>query len=188
LEINNVPLSSNAAANIMLGEQATEGVRNQNDAFNSPAIELIVSYYHHLVVRRKVKNPFEHSNIIGIHNYIDMGLELVHKQQAEPQLKFAAGWQINKNSLIKFKLSEQSVSGAYSFKSWFSPSASLAATITHSFNNNNNNSKRTELGVNFSVENFGAVLFGQTEEKYKRTVDNIRRPVTNNELLAQPNY
>uniref|UniRef100_A0A2P2KQZ4 Uncharacterized protein LOC101294392 isoform X2 n=1 Tax=Rhizophora mucronata TaxID=61149 RepID=A0A2P2KQZ4_RHIMU len=38
--------------------------------------QFIASLYQHVVVQRRVKNPFEENEIVGITNYIDFGFEL----------------------------------------------------------------------------------------------------------------
>ena len=38
--------------------------------------ELVASYFHHLVVRRNIKNPFEKKENRAINNYIDLGMEV----------------------------------------------------------------------------------------------------------------
>lgn len=73
--------------------------------------QLVASFYQHLVVQRRVKNPFEDDQIVGITNYIDFGLELATRidkdkptESANNSLfQLAASWQANKNFLLKVK-------------------------------------------------------------------------------------
>ncbi|KAJ0712497.1 hypothetical protein HanOQP8_Chr09g0335511 [Helianthus annuus] len=39
--------------------------------------KFIASFYQHVVVQRRVKNPLEENEVIGITNYIDFGFELL---------------------------------------------------------------------------------------------------------------
>uniref|UniRef100_A0A452ZZX5 Uncharacterized protein n=1 Tax=Aegilops tauschii subsp. strangulata TaxID=200361 RepID=A0A452ZZX5_AEGTS len=73
--------------------------------------QLIASFYQHLVVQRRIKNPFEDDQVVGITNYIDLGLELAtgidKSKPAESGnnslFQLGASWQANKNFLLKVK-------------------------------------------------------------------------------------
>uniref|UniRef100_A0A804QQH7 Uncharacterized protein n=1 Tax=Zea mays TaxID=4577 RepID=A0A804QQH7_MAIZE len=71
--------------------------------------QLTASFYQHLVVQRRVKNPFEDDQVVGITNYIDFGLELAAKVDKDKvsgdgnSFQLAASWQANKNFLLKVK-------------------------------------------------------------------------------------
>lgn len=73
--------------------------------------QLVASFYQHLVVQRRVKNPFEDDQIVGITNYIDFGLELATRIDKDKPtecannslFQLAASWQANKNFLLKVK-------------------------------------------------------------------------------------
>ncbi|KAK1321804.1 hypothetical protein QJS10_CPA03g00401 [Acorus calamus] len=92
--------------------------------------QLIASFYQHVVVQRRVKNPFEENQIVGITNYIDFGFELKTRLKGDQSsngvdnasFQVAASWQANKNFLLKAKLAPSNSSVALSFKSWWKPS------------------------------------------------------------------
>ncbi|KAG5527262.1 hypothetical protein RHGRI_028228 [Rhododendron griersonianum] len=92
--------------------------------------QFIASFYQHVVVQRRVKNPLEENEVVGITNYIDFGFELqtrvddVKTSTANPDSTFqvAASWQANKNFLLKGKVGPLSSSVALAFKSWWKPS------------------------------------------------------------------
>ncbi|KAH9289530.1 hypothetical protein KI387_033647 [Taxus chinensis] len=96
--------------------------------------ELIASFYQHLVVQRRVKNPFEGDSVVGITNFIDLGFEIhsringeeLHVTQGESNIQVAASWQANKNILLKAKLGSASSAAALTFKSWWQPSVAFS--------------------------------------------------------------
>ncbi|TMW86634.1 hypothetical protein EJD97_021082 [Solanum chilense] len=93
--------------------------------------QFIASFYQHVVVQRRVKNPLEEDEVVGITNYIDFGFELqtsVNDEKApassihDSTFQVAASWQANKNFLVKGKVGPLSSSVALAFKSWWKPS------------------------------------------------------------------
>ncbi|KAL5725150.1 hypothetical protein ACHQM5_008325 [Ranunculus cassubicifolius] len=89
--------------------------------------QLNASFYQHVVVQRRVKNPFEGNSIVGITNYIDFGFELQTSIQGashpqESRFQVGASWQANKNFMLKGKVGPLSSSLALVFKSWWKPS------------------------------------------------------------------
>ncbi|OVA07589.1 hypothetical protein BVC80_8965g19 [Macleaya cordata] len=92
--------------------------------------QLIASFYQHVVVQRRVKNPFEEDGVVGITNYIDFGFELETRidragstnNVQDSTFQIAASWQANKNFLFKGKVGPFSSSLALAFKSWWKPS------------------------------------------------------------------
>uniref|UniRef100_A0A0E0DUS8 Uncharacterized protein n=1 Tax=Oryza meridionalis TaxID=40149 RepID=A0A0E0DUS8_9ORYZ len=104
-----------------------------------PLSKFIASFYQHMVVQRRVKNPFEDDQIVGITNYIDFGLELATRidkdkpsESANNSLfQFAASWQANKNFLFKGKLGPSKSSVALAFKSWWRPSFTFSVTAVN---------------------------------------------------------
>ncbi|KAJ7014094.1 hypothetical protein NC653_003650 [Populus alba x Populus x berolinensis] len=71
--------------------------------------QFIASFYQHVVVQRRVKNPLEENEIVGITNYIDFGFELQTRVDdpktsnniPDSTFQAAASWQGNKNFLLK---------------------------------------------------------------------------------------
>ncbi|KAG5534931.1 hypothetical protein RHGRI_022894 [Rhododendron griersonianum] len=92
--------------------------------------QFIASFYQHVVVQRRVKNPIEEKEVVGITNYIDFGFELqtrfdddkTSSPNADSTFQVAASWQANKNFLVKGKAGPLSSSIALAFKSWWKPS------------------------------------------------------------------
>jgi hypothetical protein len=93
-------------------------------------MQFIASFYQHVVVQRRVQNPFEENQVVGITNYIDFGFELqsrVDDSKTPPNapdslLQVAASWQANKNFLLKGKVGAHSSTLSLAFKSWWKPS------------------------------------------------------------------
>ncbi len=90
--------------------------------------DLVLSFVQHMAVRRRVKNPFEEGTVVGITNYIDLGLRLAAPLAREraaaaagagPAFELAAAWQLNKNVLAKAKLGSHVSEYALAFKSWW---------------------------------------------------------------------
>ena len=55
---------------------------------------LVVSLLHHMAVQRLCHNPFEEEGVIGIANYLDIGLQASSPQQAESTVKSATSWHV----------------------------------------------------------------------------------------------
>ncbi|XP_004233331.1 uncharacterized protein [Solanum lycopersicum] len=101
--------------------------------------QFIASFYQHVVVQRRVKNPLEEDEVVGITNYIDFGFELqtsVNDEKApassihDSTFQVAASWQANKNFLVKGKVGPLSSSVALAFKSWWKPSFTFNVSAT----------------------------------------------------------
>ncbi|GJN15307.1 hypothetical protein PR202_gb02207 [Eleusine coracana subsp. coracana] len=97
--------------------------------------QLTASFYQHLVVQRRIKNPFEADQVVGITNYIDFGLELAARVDKDKEtengnslFQLAASCQANKNFLFKGKLRPSMSSVAVAFKSWWKPSFTFSIT------------------------------------------------------------
>jgi hypothetical protein len=100
--------------------------------------EFVASYCHHLTVRRNIHNPLEKAHNRSIHNYIDLAMEVVYRNEigsgaaaqaqeaaaapaaalAPPSIRLGASWQLNKNSMIKARVQDDSVGLLYAIKSW----------------------------------------------------------------------
>ncbi|PON52518.1 beta-galactosidase [Parasponia andersonii] len=143
--------------------------------------QFIASFYQHVVVQRRVKNPLEESEVVGITNYIDFGFELQTRvDDAEASNKIqdstfqvAASWQANKNFLLKGKVGPLSSSVTCAFKSWWKPSftLSISATRDHTVGN-------TAYGFGVRVENL-------REASYQRADPNFVMLTPNKEHLAE---
>lgn len=83
----------------------------------------------------------------SINNYVDLGMELVYRNEGStgaartanaltpPSLRIGAAWQINKNSMVKVRVEDSSVSALFALKSWWDPSASAAFSVNHGLHN-----------------------------------------------------
>jgi len=98
------------------------------------------TYYQHLVRRRKIYNVWEgmivdviqaltlttnqEHNVTQIVNYLDLGMEVDLQNvngKTESRMDVGAGWQANKNLVLKGKVGSSGVSGVMKFKTWGSP-------------------------------------------------------------------
>ncbi|KAH7845440.1 hypothetical protein Vadar_001995 [Vaccinium darrowii] len=143
--------------------------------------QFIASFYQHVVVQRRVKNPLEESEVVGITNYIDFGFELqtrvedVKTSNATPDSTFqvAASWQANKNFLLKGKVGPLSSSVALAFKSWWKPSFTFNISATR-----DRTVGKTALGFGIHVDNV-------REASYQRADPNFVMLTPNKEHLAE---
>ncbi|ESW23035.1 hypothetical protein PHAVU_004G013700 [Phaseolus vulgaris] len=100
--------------------------------------QFIASFYQHMVVQRRVKNPLEENSVVGITNYIDFGFELLTSVDdaiaanniSDSTFQIGASWQANKNFLLKAKAGPRSSSMALAFKSWWKPSFTISISAT----------------------------------------------------------
>ncbi|XP_022133850.1 uncharacterized protein LOC111006302 [Momordica charantia] len=143
--------------------------------------KFIASFYQHVVVQRRVKNPLEENEIVGITNYIDFGFELetrvddVKPENNIPDSTFqvAASWQANKNFLLKGKLGPLSSTLAMAFKSWWKPSFTFSISATR-----DRTVGRTAYGFGIRVENL-------REASYQRADPNFVMLTPSKEHLAE---
>ncbi|KAK9829351.1 hypothetical protein WJX72_005325 [[Myrmecia] bisecta] len=122
---------------------------------------LLVSFLHHMVATRSVRNPLEDTSVVGITNYIDLGLQLENDlTMSEPAtLQLAAAWQVNKNMLLKARLGSQSAAAAVAVKAWWQPSLTAAASYAYDFAQG-----RFKVGLTASIENYGNIRYDRTKE------------------------
>ncbi|XP_035830409.1 uncharacterized protein LOC110944617 isoform X2 [Helianthus annuus] len=100
-------------------------------------LQFIVSFYQHVVVQRRVKNPLEDNEVVGITNYIDFGFEVQTRIDDEKTsndihdstFRVAASWQANKNILVKTKAGPLGSSFCLAFKSWWKPSFTFSMSV-----------------------------------------------------------
>ncbi|GBF92274.1 hypothetical protein Rsub_05357 [Raphidocelis subcapitata] len=127
----------------------------------------IVSFFQHMAAVRQVFNPIESNDVIGITNYIDVGMQLQVPLTVDPKsgaaeapgLRIAASWQANKNVLLKGRLGSDGVALLAAFKSWFQPSLAVAGCCEYSFAH-----RALRYGVCVQVENFGALRYERSRE------------------------
>ncbi|OMO80674.1 hypothetical protein CCACVL1_12824 [Corchorus capsularis] len=143
--------------------------------------QFIASFYQHVVVQRKVKNPLEENEVVGITNYIDFGFELqtrmddtkISNNIPDSSFQVAASWQANKNFLLKGKLGPLSSSIALALKSWWKPSFTFSISATR-----DRISGTTAYGFGLRVENL-------REASYERADPNFVMLTPNKEHLAE---
>lgn len=131
--------------------------------------QFVASFYQHVVVQRKVQNPFEESEIIGITNYLDFGFELKTRleennatdKSQDSTFQIAASWQTNKNFLLKGKAGPLGSTIALAFKSWWKPSFtfSISATRDHTVGN-------TSFGFGLRVENLREASYERADPNF----------------------
>ncbi|KAG5534933.1 hypothetical protein RHGRI_022894 [Rhododendron griersonianum] len=143
--------------------------------------QFIASFYQHVVVQRRVKNPIEEKEVVGITNYIDFGFELqtrfdddkTSSPNADSTFQVAASWQANKNFLVKGKAGPLSSSIALAFKSWWKPSFTFNISATRDRTVGN-----TSFGFGIHVDNL-------REASYQRADPNFVMLTPNKEHLAE---
>ncbi|KAL5538090.1 hypothetical protein UlMin_046065 [Ulmus minor] len=143
--------------------------------------QFIASFFQHVVVQRRVKNPFEENEVVGITNYIDFGFELLTRvdnaetsnKMPDSSFQVAASWQANKNFLFKAKVGSLISSASLAFKSWWKPSFtfSISATRDHIVGG-------TNYGFGIRAENL-------REASYQRADPNYVMLTPNKEHLAE---
>ncbi|KAL0331971.1 UNVERIFIED_CONTAM: hypothetical protein Scaly_2098600 [Sesamum calycinum] len=143
--------------------------------------QFIASFYQHVVVQRRVKNPLEEDEIVGITNYIDFGFELQTSVEDDKSsnnihdstFQIAASWQANKNFLLKGKVGPLSSSIALAFKSWWKPAFTLSMSATR-----DRTTAETAYGFGIRVDNI-------REASYQRADPNFVMLTPNKEHLAE---
>ncbi|CAA2958832.1 Hypothetical predicted protein [Olea europaea subsp. europaea] len=76
--------------------------------------QFIASFYQHVVIRGRLKNPRKENEIVGITIHVDFGFELqtsIDDEKSsnniqERTFQFAASWQANNNFLLKGEKSD----------------------------------------------------------------------------------
>lgn len=147
--------------------------------------KLSASYYHHLIVQRQVRNPFEGEEVIAITNYIDIGFEFQQSLEGSkpssskadnelPTMQIGASWQANKNFLLKAKLGMFSTGVAFMFKSWWQPSFTFSCSAVR-----DHIQKGTKLSLGLQVENLRGV------SSYERADPNYVMVIPTKEHLAE---
>ncbi|GKV07704.1 hypothetical protein SLEP1_g19442 [Rubroshorea leprosula] len=142
--------------------------------------QFIASFYQHVVVQRRVKNPLEANEVVGITNYIDFGFELQKRVDEAKEsnnipdstFQVAASWQANKNFLLKAKVGPLSSSVALAFKSWWKPSFTFSLSATR------DRAGTTACGVGIRIENL-------REASYQRADPNFIMLTPSKEHLAK---
>uniref|UniRef100_A0A383V7V0 Uncharacterized protein n=1 Tax=Tetradesmus obliquus TaxID=3088 RepID=A0A383V7V0_TETOB len=146
----------------------------------------IISFFQHMAAVRQVFNPLEKDDVIGITNYIDVGIQLHVPLSAAAAtadgkgaagatpfssssrsssddtlagLRLAASWQVNKNVYLKGRLGGDGVALMAAFKSWFQPSVAFAAAVERSFVTG-----QMRTGLTVQVENFGRLRYERSRE------------------------
>ncbi|PNH05473.1 hypothetical protein TSOC_008290, partial [Tetrabaena socialis] len=150
---------------------------------------LACSFFQHVAATRQVVNPFEEDEVVGITNYLDIGLQLTtslghaddtgkpkadapeqrqppgkaeeRKAERPATVNLAASWQINKNWLLKARVGSESAAAAVGVRAWHAVSAYLTASIAIDYA-----TKRPRYGAELCVENFGPL-------RYERGADDV---------------
>ncbi|KAJ4756748.1 beta-galactosidase [Rhynchospora pubera] len=169
-----VPLST-----LPLSLLATHRYANGFTLFYIVAVDCVVLSAHSCT--NKVNNPFESNQVVGITNYIDVGLELatrvdkasLDERTNKSMFQLAASWQAIKNFLIKGKLGAAKSSLSLAFKSWWKPSFTFSVTAT-----NDHAAKSTSFGFGLRIEDL-------IQPSYQRADPNYVMLTPNKEHLAE---
>lgn len=127
---------------------------------NFEALDLAV--YQRMIVKRRVKNPFESDRVIGICNVIDAGVSVVTPigdAKVDQSMKMGMQWQVNKNVTVKGSVSLESVAAGVALKSWWDPTVTLAANLSANYKTG-----ETGMGLAIKVENVGKVLYSRADK------------------------
>jgi len=138
-----------------------------------------------MAVVRQVVNPMEAKHIVGITNYVDVGVQVSIPTVAETgaeelsaqmtpnteaktaaaqapdsistpgTLNIAAAWQVNKNWMVKARVGTESAAAAVCFKTWGQLGLVAAANVTCRFQELG----LPRFGLILSCENFGALRY-----------------------------
>lgn len=120
---------------------------------------LLGVYTHHALTRRVV-NPFEKEEVVGIANYVDIAGETRYSaagggNPAQATMELAANWQINKNWLASAKLSSKgTVTIGARLRSWCSPGLLLGGSLSF-----DPSSRSLRPGCSLLIENVGEVEY-----------------------------
>ena len=138
--------------------------------------EVVAGYLHHLSVRRRVLNPLAEANVVGIWNYIDLGVEL--RRQLRPPFAntatLGAGWQVNKNIMVKGRIGSSGAAATVALKTWWDPAVTLSVSTAYDASR-----RESMVGLRIGVES------GLGKADYTKAKEGVH-VVQNVPLLAQP--
>ena len=124
--------------------------------------KLDISVYQRMVVKRRVKNPFEEEHVVGITNIVDAGVNIVTPigpSNAEQQMQMALQWQVNKNVCLKGYASLDSVAAGFAVKSWWDPTLTVSASAKYNYRTG-----RSGTGFSLKLENVGKILYSRADQ------------------------
>lgn len=151
------------------------------------ARELTVSLLYHIAASRQCHNPAESSQVVGITNYLDLGLQITSSllengsaadqvdglvSQQDSNLRLAASWQVNKNWLVKARLGSDAAALALALKAWWQPSLTFGISAVYDFA-----TRAPRLGFTFNLENYGNIRYERSEEKIRMGKALVQRHV-----------
>ena len=131
---------------------------------------LALSFLHHMTVQRTVHNPLEKGDVVGISNYIDVGLQMITHVHAEPQpspavMRVAASWQANKNVLVKASAGLDGICLSGVLRSWWQPAFTVGAAVRHSLQRGSS----VRYGLTLNVETWRNLRYERAPEGLKMT-------------------
>jgi hypothetical protein len=132
--------------------------------------ELTVAFHQHLALTRRVRNPLEKGDVVGITSYLDIGYRLVADlapgaDAAPGRLDLAAAWQANKNVLLKARLGLDGAAAAVVFRSWNQPSLALGVAVAKDFGG----SAPPRFGLTASAETFSTLRYERSPAAHQRS-------------------
>eukprot|EP00197_Chlamydomonas_leiostraca_P009744 CAMPEP_0202868642 /NCGR_PEP_ID=MMETSP1391-20130828/10986_1 /ASSEMBLY_ACC=CAM_ASM_000867 /TAXON_ID=1034604 /ORGANISM="Chlamydomonas leiostraca, Strain SAG 11-49" /LENGTH=450 /DNA_ID=CAMNT_0049548829 /DNA_START=23 /DNA_END=1375 /DNA_ORIENTATION=+ len=143
---------------------------------------LVVSFFQHMALSRRVLNPMESSNVVGITNYVDLGMQITvptslgdeeaaatkpgsaaatkspsaaDADAGQGSVNVAAAWQVNKNILVKCVVGSDAVSLSVGAKTWGRLGVVGAASVAYRYGD----SRGLRYGGWLQLENFGAARY-----------------------------
>ncbi|DBA96333.1 hypothetical protein WJX82_004926 [Trebouxia sp. C0006] len=141
--------------------------------------QLVVSFLHHQAVQRLSHNPLEHQDVVGVTNYLDVGLQVVSslvpaevwQGNGDPasiplpttdaaELQLAVAWQANKNTLVKAMVGTGGVMAAVAFKAWWQPSFWAALSGGFDFR-----MRQPKFGLTLGTENYGNIRYERSQKQ-----------------------
>lgn len=139
--------------------------------------EVVGAYMHHLTTRRSVLNPLADANVVGIWNYVDLGVE-VRQQLRSPFATTAAlgaAWQLNKNLMVKARAGSEGAAATVALKAWWEPAMTVSLTGAYS-------ASRGEVAIGFRI----GVESGLRLPDYDKADEGRQGAAQNVPMLAQP--
>jgi len=123
---------------------------------------LALAFHQHLCVRRRCKNPLEAENVVGIANFVDLGLRIdapLGARGGAPAFALAGAWQLNKNALLKARLSTAACDVTLALRTWWLPASTAALTASRAFGD----ARGMRYGFSAQLDNVGWPRFERAE-------------------------
>lgn len=175
--------------------------------------KLTASYYHHMVVRRHIYNPFEKNTVVGINNYIDLGVELTQYINATAQQQNNDNKSIVSSSIFNTLVNTNDnnntttpdLTAAVSWQ--INRNSMIKARLNHNTvsavyafkswfqpsaiislsGHYNIDTGKQRIGTSIMLDNVASILYDDTAKSYRRVIGSKVKDVTR-EYQLDPNY